>query len=109
MSTATTNRTTGLLSSPLQNSPTTMLPVLRLESRPSLPIKATTRTSPSIPNVISLPRELKTLLWTWTNFIRNSTEQSSPPNRHTKPPPTTNDFHHQTSRSETSHLSSTVL
>src|SRR3979490_3602037 len=82
-----------------------MLPVLQLESRPSLPIKATTRTLPSILNVISLLRELKTSLWTWTNFIRNSAEQSSPPNRHTKPRPTPNDFQHQTSRLETSHLS----
>src|SRR3979490_1946527 len=105
MSTATINRTTGLRSFPSQNSPTTMLPVLRLESRPSLPIKATTRTLPSIPNVISLPRELKTSLWTWTNFIRNSAKHSLLPNRHTKPRLTPNDFQHQTSRSETSHLS----
>src|SRR3979490_524735 len=105
MSTATINRTTGLRSFPSQNSPTTMLPVLRLESRPSLPIKATTQTSPSIPNEILLPRELKTSLWTWTNFIRNSAEQSLPPNRHTKPRPPPNDFQHQTSRAETSQLS----
>src|SRR3979490_1623997 len=105
MSPATINRTTGLRSFPSQNSPTTIVPVLRLESLPSLPIKATTPTSPSILNVILLPRELKTSLWTWTNFIRNSVEQSSPPNRHTKPQPTPNDFQHQTSRSETSRLS----
>src|SRR3979490_1174356 len=82
-----------------------MLPVLQLESHPSLPIKATTRTLPSIPNMISLLRELKTSLWTWTNFIRNSTELSSPPNRHTKPRLTPNNFQHQTSRSETLRLS----
>src|SRR3979490_2256012 len=105
MSTATINRTTGPRSFPSQNSPTTMLPVLQLESRLSSSIKATTPTSPSIPNVISLLRELKTSLWTWTNFIRNSAEQSSPPNRHTKPRPTPNDFQHQTSRLETLRLS----
>src|SRR3979490_1726607 len=82
-----------------------MLPVLSLESHLSSPIKATPPTLLSIPNVISLLRELKTSLWTWTNFIRNSAEQSSPPNRHTKPWPTPNDFQHQTSRLETSHLS----
>src|SRR3979490_3031467 len=82
-----------------------MLPVLRLESRPSLPIKATTQTSPSILNVTSLLLELKTLLWTWTNFIKNFAELFSMLNKHTKSRLIPNDFQHQISRLETLRLS----
>src|SRR3979490_1937856 len=105
MSTATINRTTGHHSFPLPSLPTITLPVLRLESRLSLPIKATARTSPSILNVTSLLLELKTLLWTWTNFIKNFAKLFSMLNKHTKSQLTPNNFQHQTSRLETSHLS----
>src|SRR3979490_2432196 len=105
MSTATINRTTGPCSFPSPSSPTIMLPVLRLESRLSLPIKATTQTLPSILNVTLLLLELKTLLWTWMNSIKNFAELFSMLNKHTKSQLTPNDFQHQTSRLETSHLS----
>src|SRR3979490_1040917 len=101
MSTATINRTTGHHSFPLPSLPTITLPVLRLESCLSLPIKATTQTSPSILNMTSLLLELKTLLWTWKNFIKNFAKLFSMLNKHTKSWLTPNDFQHQTSRLET--------
>src|SRR3979490_1859988 len=105
MSTATINRITGHHSFPSLSSPTITLPVLQLESRLSLPIKATTQTLPSILNVTLLLLELKTLLWTWMNFIKNFAELFSMLNKHTKPWLTPNNSQHQTSRLETPHLS----
>src|SRR3979490_889823 len=104
MSIATINKTIGPHSFPLQNLPTTMLPVLLLEYCLSLPTKATTQTLPSTLNMTSLLSELKTLLWTWKIFTKNFTELSSMPNSCIRPWQTPNDFQHQTSRLESSLL-----